>query len=86
MTIYGHNFWEDPSRQTGILSGKAGDVMFFPGLLQHCAMPNRAPEGSRTGILVQMLPKFVRPMEDLKASIAPEVVRGLPKVLLQGNC
>ena len=43
-------------------------------------MPNRATEGSRTGILIQMLPKFVRPMEDLKSSIAPEVVQGLPKV------
>ena len=54
--------------------------MLFPGLLQHCAMPNKAAEGSRTGILIQMLPKFVRPMEDLKASISPEVVQGLPKV------
>ena len=62
------------------ISGKAGDVMFFAGLLQHCAMPNRAAEGSRTGVLIQMLPKFVRPMEDLKSSIAPKVVQGLPKV------
>ena len=67
------------------ISGKAGDVMFFPGLLQHCAMPNRAAEGSRTGVLIQMLPKFVRPMEDLKSSIAPEVVRGLPKVCFKSQ-
>ena len=59
--------------------------MFFPGLLQHCAMPNKAAEGSRTGILIQMLPKFVRPMEDLKASISPEVVQGLPKVQAQSD-
>ena len=64
------------------ISGKAGDVMFFPGLLQHCAMPNKAAEGSRTGVLIQMLPKFVRPMEDLKSSISPEVVQGLPRVYL----
>jgi len=70
---------EDFHRHMVQAEGKAGDVMFFPGLLQHCAMPNRAAEGSRTGVLIQMLPKFVRPMEDLKSSIAPEVVQGLPK-------
>ena len=61
--------------------GKAGDVMFFTGLLQHCAMPNRAKEGSRTGLIIQFLPKFVRPMEDLRASIDPKKVDAFPEVL-----
>ena len=39
--------------------------MLFFGLLQHCAMPNRSDK-SRTGLILQYLPKYVRPMEDLK--------------------
>ena len=33
-----------------------GDVIIFTGVAQHCAMPNRSNK-SRTGILIQMLPK-----------------------------
>ncbi len=41
--------------------------MLFFGLLQHCAMPNRSDK-SRTGLILQYLPKYVRPMEDLKVT------------------
>ena len=34
----------------------AGDVIIFTGVAQHCAMPNKSDK-SRTGILIQMLPK-----------------------------
>ena len=53
--------------------GKAGDVMVFVGLLQHCAMPNKS-NSSRTGILLQYLPKYIRPMEDIKRSISDDVI------------
>jgi ectoine hydroxylase-related dioxygenase (phytanoyl-CoA dioxygenase family) len=55
--------------------------MFFAGLIQHCAMPNRAKSGSRTGLIVQFLPKYVRPMEDLKASIRQETIDSFPEVI-----
>ena len=55
--------------------------MFFTGLLHHCAMPNKAKEGSRTGILAQFLPKFVKPMEDLQRSISKKNIENLPEVL-----
>lgn len=53
--------------------GQAGDVVIFNGACWHCAMPN---EGSveRTGLLLQYLPKFVRPMEDLVSDLPDEVL------------
>ena len=36
----------------------AGDVIIFTGVAQHCAMPNKSDK-SRTGILIQMLPKVI---------------------------
>ena len=46
--------------------GNPGDVFFYPGLIQHCSMPNKQKEGSRTGVLMQFLPKWVIPMEDFR--------------------
>ena len=37
-------------------TAEEGDVIIFTGVAQHCAMPNRSNK-SRTGILMQMLPK-----------------------------
>jgi len=51
---------------------KAGDVVIFVGLVQHCAMPNFS-QNSRSVILIQYLPKWVRPMEDQKGMLKPEV-------------
>ena len=51
---------------------KAGDVVIFVGLLQHCAMPNHSKD-SRSVILIQYLPKWVRPMEDQKGMLTQEV-------------
>lgn len=44
--------------------GDPGDVVLFFGLVWHCGMPNRSDE-SRTGILIEYLPKFVKPIEDM---------------------
>merc|ERR1712126_121636 len=51
---------------------KAGDVVIFVGLVQHCAMPNHSNQ-SRTVLLIQYLPKWVRPMEDQKKMLRKEV-------------
>lgn len=61
-------------------TGKAGDMIIFVGLLHHCAMPNRSND-SRTGVIIQYLPKYVRPMEDLKRSVKPEVLKRASPVL-----
>ena len=35
------------------VTGFAGDVMIFPGIMQHAAMPNRS-NAPRTGVLLQV--------------------------------
>ncbi len=44
--------------------GEPGDLILFYGLTWHCAMPNRS-EAGRIGLLIEFLPKFVTPIEDL---------------------
>jgi ectoine hydroxylase-related dioxygenase (phytanoyl-CoA dioxygenase family) len=44
--------------------GDPGDLILFFGLTWHCAMPNRSDHG-RTGLLIEFLPKFVTPIEDM---------------------
>ncbi len=44
--------------------GDPGDVILFYGLTWHCAMPNRSDSG-RIGLLIEFLPKFVKPIEDM---------------------
>lgn len=48
--------------------GDPGDLVLFFGLTWHCAMPNTSRQ-SRTGILVEFLPKFVTPIEDLHVDL-----------------
>ena len=44
--------------------GDPGDLILFFGLTWHCAMPNRSDAG-RIGLLIEFLPKFVKPVEDM---------------------
>ena len=46
------------------VSGQPGDIMLFTGLIQHAAMPNKS-KASRTGILLQYLPKCESPPRDI---------------------
>lgn len=46
------------------LTGEPGDVVLFFGAAWHCAMPNNSDAG-RIGLLVEFLPKFVTPIEDM---------------------
>jgi ectoine hydroxylase-related dioxygenase (phytanoyl-CoA dioxygenase family) len=45
-----------------------GDVVLFYGVTWHCAMPNRS-DHDRSAILIQYLPKWVKPMEDMPAAL-----------------
>lgn len=62
-------------------TGKAGDVVLFNGMCWHCAMPNNSGE-DRTGVLIEYLPKFVRPLED-HSVVKPEVVERATPLLRQ---
>jgi len=48
--------------------GEPGDVVLFYGAAWHCAMPNNS-DHDRNAILIQYLPKWVKPMEDMPAAL-----------------
>lgn len=48
--------------------GAPGDLVLFFGATWHCAMPNRA-DHDRIGILIEYLPKFVKPVENMLAGL-----------------
>ncbi|WP_299935084.1 phytanoyl-CoA dioxygenase family protein [uncultured Pelagimonas sp.] len=48
--------------------GEPGDVALFYGVTWHCAMPNKA-DHDRSAVLIQYLPKWVKPMEDMPAAL-----------------
>ncbi|WIY25686.1 phytanoyl-CoA dioxygenase family protein [Parasedimentitalea psychrophila] len=50
------------------MTGEPGDVALFYGVTWHCAMPNKA-DHDRSAILIQYLPKWVKPMEDMPAAL-----------------
>lgn len=58
------NFFDHCAQMTG----EPGDVVLFYGVTWHCAMPNRS-DHDRSAILIQYLPKWVKPMEDLPAAL-----------------
>lgn len=64
------------------LTGQPGDVAVFFGMTWHCAMPNNS-DHDRTGILIQYLPKFVKPMEDQKRGVKEEVIKNATPILKQ---
>jgi ectoine hydroxylase-related dioxygenase (phytanoyl-CoA dioxygenase family) len=49
--------------------GEPGDTVLFFGAVWHCAMPNHSAQ-DRSAILIQYLPKWVKPMENLPASLS----------------
>ncbi|MBC6406923.1 MAG: phytanoyl-CoA dioxygenase family protein [Rhodobacteraceae bacterium] len=52
------------------LTGAPGDVVLFYGAAWHCAMPNNSTAG-RIGLLVEFLPKFITPIEDMLTGLDP---------------
>ncbi|MEM7301835.1 MAG: phytanoyl-CoA dioxygenase family protein [Pseudomonadota bacterium] len=63
------NFFDHCHRMTG----EPGDVALFFGAIWHCAMPNKA-EHDRSAVLIQYLPKWVKPMEDMPAALPAQFV------------
>jgi ectoine hydroxylase-related dioxygenase (phytanoyl-CoA dioxygenase family) len=62
------------------MTGRAGDVVIFNGMVWHCAMPNNS-DAERTALLIQYLAKFVKPMEDQVRGVRAEVVdRATPQL------
>jgi ectoine hydroxylase-related dioxygenase (phytanoyl-CoA dioxygenase family) len=57
--------------------GHAGDIVVFNGMCWHCAMPNES-DRDRTGVLIEYLPKFVRPLEDHSVVRADVIDRATP--------
>jgi ectoine hydroxylase-related dioxygenase (phytanoyl-CoA dioxygenase family) len=57
-------FYERCARMTGA----PGDVVIFFGATWHCAMPNNS-DHDRNAVLIQYLPKWVKPMEDMPAAL-----------------
>ncbi len=50
------------------MTGNPGDGVIFFGAVWHCAMPNHA-DFDRSGILIEYLPKFVKPVEDMHTTL-----------------
>lgn len=63
------NFYEHCERMVG----EPGDVALFYGVTWHCAMPNRSHH-DRNAILIQYLPKWVKPMEDMPAALSQSFI------------
>jgi len=55
------------------MTGDPGDLVIFNGMCWHGAMPN-VSDHDRSGILIEYLPKFVAPLEDLRRGVRAEVV------------
>ncbi|ASW01716.1 phytanoyl-CoA dioxygenase family protein [Paraburkholderia aromaticivorans] len=66
----GDRFFERCQRMTA----EPGDAVVFFGATWHCAMPNRSAQ-DRSAVLIQYLPKFVKPMEDLRAMVGEDFVK-----------
>ncbi|WP_299391573.1 phytanoyl-CoA dioxygenase family protein [Pelagibius sp.] len=64
------------------MTGKAGDVAIFFGLAWHSAMPNDS-DGDRSAVLIQYLPKFVKPMEDQVRGLDPQILDRASPLLRQ---
>ena len=51
--------------------GNPGDIIFFNGNCWHGAMPNKS-ENQRAAILIEFLPKYIKPVEDLVSYLEDE--------------
>ena len=65
------------------MTGEPGDCVIFNGMCWHCAMPNVSGDVDRTGVLIEYLPKFIAPLEDLRRGVRAEVVERATPMLRQ---
>lgn len=73
------HFFEYAARMTG----EPGDCVIFNGMCWHCAMPNVSHDVDRTGVLIEYLPKFIAPLEDLRRGVRADVVERATPMLRQ---
>ncbi len=71
-------FFENCERMTG----DPGDLVFFFGAAWHCAMPNNSSQ-DRTGLLIEFLPKFVKPVEDMLTGVDEAFLAGAGEEIRQ---
>ncbi len=62
--------------------GEPGDAVIFFGAAWHCAMPNKSNH-DRTGILIEYLPKFVKPVEDMLTTLPEDYKRTMSPMMRQ---
>ncbi len=62
------------------MTGAAGDVVIFNGMIHHCAMPNNSDD-DRSGVLIEYLPKFIIQLEDQINGVSPEIIDNASPVL-----
>ncbi len=62
--------------------GEPGDTVVFFGAAWHCAMPNQSGQ-DRSAILIEYLPKFVKPVEDMLTTIDEDFKRGMSPMMRQ---
>ncbi len=63
------NFYDRCER----MLGEPGDVALFYGVAWHCAMPNKSDQ-DRSAVLINYLPKWVKPLEDMPAALPADFV------------
>lgn len=63
--------------------GKVGDVAVFYGLTWHAASDNITTDHDRSAILIQYLPKFIKPLEDQKRGVSKEIQQNASATLKQ---
>jgi|DEB0MinimDraft_10_1074344.scaffolds.fasta_scaffold00001_74 ectoine hydroxylase-related dioxygenase (phytanoyl-CoA dioxygenase family) len=70
-------------REAQRMIGDPGDCVIFNGMCWHCAMPNTSDTIDRTGVLIEYLPKFIAPLEDLRRGVRRDVVDRATPLLRQ---
>ncbi len=63
------NFYDKCER----MLGEPGDVALFYGVAWHCAMPNKSDQ-DRSAVLINYLPKWVKPLEDMPAALPDDFI------------
>ncbi len=63
------NFYDKCER----MLGDPGDVALFYGVAWHCAMPNISDQ-DRSAVLINYLPKWVKPLEDMPAALPADFI------------
>jgi ectoine hydroxylase-related dioxygenase (phytanoyl-CoA dioxygenase family) len=62
--------------------GEPGDVALFYGVAWHCAMPNKSQQ-DRSAVLINYLPKWVKPLEDMPGALSQEFLEAASPDLRQ---